>query len=134
MAAIIEENEDMANKKTPLQIVKDDHGSKDALVDKVAALVDREEGESEEEHKKRLKLVPNAKLLHLLAVGEKAKALGGRDGMVAKILELKKQTKDHEYADALKKQSLGRLIDTVQSLERAAKKAGGSVQAAVKQG
>ncbi|MCA9650542.1 MAG: hypothetical protein H6712_16575 [Myxococcales bacterium] len=115
----------MAKKKTPLQIVKDDHGSKDALVDKVAALVDREDGESEEDHKKRLKLVPNAKLLHLLAVGEKAKALGGRDGIVARILELKNQSKDHEFGDKLKKTSLGRLIDTLQSLERAAKKKAG---------
>lgn len=126
MAANIERNDDMSKNKTPLQIVKDEHGSKDALVDKVAALVDRDEGESEEDHKKRLKLVPNAKLLHLHTVGERAKALGGRDAMVAKILELKKQAKDHEYADKLKSLSLGTLIDKVESLERAAKKASAS--------
>lgn len=105
-------------KKTPLQLVKDQHGSKDALIDALVAVIDRPEGESEDEHRKRLVHVSNAKLLHLLAVSEQAKALGGRDGMVAKIQELKGQTKDHEYGDRLKKLSLGRLVDMTRSLQR----------------
>lgn len=126
MAANIEERDkDMSSKKTPLQIVKDEHGNKDALVDKVAALVDADPDESEDDHKKRLKLVPNAKLLHLLAIGERAKELGGREGIVGKILELKGQTKDHEYGDKLKRLSLGQLLDTLGSLERAARKKAG---------
>jgi hypothetical protein len=111
-------------KKTPLQIVKDQYGSKDKLIDAVAAAVERDQGESEDEHKKRLKYVSNAKLLHLVAVAEKAKALGGKSGMIDKILELKRQPKDHEYRDRLGRMALGRLVDLVQSLERAAKKAG----------
>jgi hypothetical protein len=123
MAANIEEDEIMA-KKTPLQIVKDQYGSKDKLVDAVAALVERAEGETDDEHKKRLKYVSNAKLLHIAGQAERAKALGGRDAMIAKALELKAQTKDHEYADRLKRLPLGRLIDLVEGLQRAAKKAG----------
>lgn len=111
-------------KKTPLQIVKDRFGSKDKLIDAVAALVERDEGETEELHRKRLKLVSNAKLLHLLAVAEQAKTLGGRDGMVEKILAIKGQPKDHEYRDSLKRLTLGRLVDMTQSLQRTAKKAG----------
>jgi hypothetical protein len=111
-------------KKTPLQIVKDKYGSKDKLVDAVAALVERAEGETDDEHKKRLKYVSNAKLLHIAGQAERAKALGGRDGMVAKALELKGQTKDHEYSDRLKRLPLGRLIDLVEGLQRVAKKAG----------
>lgn len=111
-------------KKTPLQIVKEQYGSKDALVDKVASLVEAEEGESADEHKKRLKYVSNSKLLHLVQLAEAAEGFGGRDGMVTKILELKGQPKDHEYADKLKKQTLGRLVDLTQSLQRAAKKKG----------
>lgn len=111
-------------KKTPLQIVKEKYESKDKLVEKVAGLIDNLDGESDEEHKKRLKYASNAKLLHLVALAEKVEALGGREGMVAKILELKGQTKDHEFADSLKKLSLGRLVDMTQSLQRAAKKAG----------
>lgn len=110
--------------KSPLQTVKEQYGSKQALVDKVAGMVEREEGESEDEHKKRLKYVSNAKLLHLAALADRVAAKGGRDGMVARVLELKNQAKDHEYADSLKKMSLGRLLDLVQSLERKANKAG----------
>ncbi|MCH9685568.1 MAG: hypothetical protein K0V04_29325 [Deltaproteobacteria bacterium] len=112
-------------KKTPLQIVKETYGSKDALIEKVAAVVEREEGESEADHKKRLKYVSNAKLLHLMAVVEKVDALGGRDGMVSKILELKGQAKDHEYTDKLKKMPLARLADLAQQLQRAARKQAG---------
>ena len=108
-------------KKTPLQLVKDRYGSKDKLIDALASLVQPDEGESADEHKKRLKHVSNAKLLHLVSVAEQAKQLGGRDGLVDKILELKGQPKDHEYRDKLKTLSLGRLVDLTQSLQRAAK-------------
>jgi hypothetical protein len=103
---------------TPLQIIKDQHGSKDALIDKVLPLVEPQDGETKDEHKKRLKYVANAKLLHLHALGERVAKLGGRDKIVARILELRGQTKDHEYADSLKKLSLGRLVDMVASVER----------------
>lgn len=108
-------------KKTPLQIVKDKYGSKDKLIDSVVTLVDADEGESADEHKKRLKYVSNAKLLHLVSVAEQAKALGGREGMIEKVLGLKGQPKDHEYRDRLKRLSLGRLLDLTQSLQRGAK-------------
>jgi hypothetical protein len=107
-------------KKTPLQIVKDRYGSKDKLIEAVAALVERDEGETEDEHKKRLEYVSNAKLLHLVGVAEQAKALGGRDGMVDKVLALKGQPKDHEYRDKLKTLPLGRLLDLTRSLSRKA--------------
>lgn len=111
-------------KKTPLQIVKDQYGSKDKLVDAVVALVERDEGETEDEHRKRLKYVSNAKLLHLVSLAERAKALGGRAAMVTKVLELKGQPKDREYSDRLDRLELGRLVDLAEGLIRTAKKAG----------
>ena len=81
-------------RKTPLQIVKEQHGSKADLIKKLAGLIESEDGESDDDHKRRLRNVSNAKLLHLLDIGERAKAAGGRDGLVAKILELKGQSKD----------------------------------------
>lgn len=111
-------------RKTPLQIVKEQHGSKSDLINKLAGLLESAEGESDDDHKRRLRNVSNAKLLHLLDIGERAKAAGGRDGLVAKVLEIKGQSKDHEYGDALKKKSLGDLLDMVASLQhRAAGKA-----------
>ncbi len=120
MAATIEErNKTMA--KSPLQTIKDTHGSKDALIGKVLPLIDKLPDESDDECKKRLAHVANRKLLHLLALGEKAKELGGRDGMVKTIAELKGQPKDNEYTDRLKLMSLGQLVDQVSTLKRKAK-------------
>lgn len=109
-------------KPTPLKIVKDKHGSKAELVDKVVELVEPMEGESSDEHKRRLRNTSNAKLLHLLDLGEKVKEAGGRDGLVKAILESKKQTKDHEYADSLERLPLGKLYDLAQTAKRRAKK------------
>lgn len=103
--------------KSPHKTVQERFGSKDALIDKVVSTIEPMDGESTDEHKRRLRNVANAKLLHLVELGEKVEKLGGRDKIVARILELKKQTKDHEYADHLKTLSLGRLVDLVGSLE-----------------
>jgi hypothetical protein len=111
------------SKSTPLQVVKERYGSKAVLVDRVVELIEPMDGESTDDHKRRLRNVSNAKLLHLLEAGEKAKAHGGREALVKRILELKGQAKDHEYADKLKTYSSGRLLDLVRSLERKAKRA-----------
>lgn len=108
-------------KATPLNRVKDEFGDKTKLVEKIAALVEPKGDESSDAHKRRLKNVSNKKLLHLLALGEKVKALGGRDAIVKRILELRGQSKDHEYGDKLKRLPLGRVVDLVGSLERGAR-------------
>jgi hypothetical protein len=119
MAATIEDPT-MA-KPTPLNQVKDAFGGKTALVDKIAALVEPKGDETSDAHKRRLKNVSNKKLLHLLALGEKVKSLGGRDAIVKRILELRGQSKDHEYGDKLKRLGLGRVVDVLGSLERGAR-------------
>jgi hypothetical protein len=105
---------------SPHQIVAKQHGSKSDLIDKVVAVVEPQDGESADDHKRRLRNVSNAKLLHLLDLGEKAKALGGRTAIVDKILEVKRQPKDHEYRDSLGRKSLGQLVDLLGSVERRA--------------
>jgi len=109
-------------KKTPQQIVKDTYGDKGKLIDAVVGLVEADGEETAEQHKRRLRNVSNAKLLHLIALGERVKELGGRDAIVKQILELKRQPKDHEYADHLRKLALGRIVDLLQSLQRRGKR------------
>jgi len=116
-------------KSTPLQIVKDKFGGKTGLVDTIVSLVEPKDDESAEAHKRRLANVSNAKLLHLHALGEKVKTLGGRENIVKRILELRGQTKDHEYGDKLKKLGLGRVVDQLESLERAKRKREGGKSA-----
>lgn len=118
---------------TPHQRVKEQHGSKTDLIDKIVGLVEPGPDESSDDHKRRLRNTSNAKLLHLLDLGEKVKALGGRDAMVKTVLALKGQPKDHEYGDALKQLTLGRLVDMIGSLERAQKKVAKKAAAAKKQ-
>jgi hypothetical protein len=107
-------------KKTPLQIVKDTFGGKDKLAEKVAGLLEPQEGEDKDEFVARLKHVANAKLLHLHAVGERLEELGGRDKLVAKVAELKGQAKDNDFVEKLKSFSPGRLIDMHDALTRRA--------------
>lgn len=108
-------------KATPLNQVKQQFGGKTELVDKVVALIEPKGDESGDAHKRRLKNVSNSKLLHLLALGEKVKSLGGREAIVKRILELKGQSKDHEYGDKLKRLPLGRVVDVLGGLERTAR-------------
>jgi hypothetical protein len=110
-------------KKSPLQIVKTIHGSKEQLVAKLVDLIEAEDGESKEEHAKRLSHVANAKLLKLLELGEKVKKLGGRTAIVAKVAELRGQAKDKDFVARLERRTLGYLVDAYESLTKAAKKA-----------
>jgi hypothetical protein len=104
-------------KQTPLAIVKEKYGSKDKLVDTVAGLLEPQEGESKEEFTARLKRVANAKLLHLVQVGEAAKAAGGRDKLVSAVAELKGKAKDKDFVASLSGQSLSALLDQKAALE-----------------
>jgi hypothetical protein len=111
------------SKKSPLQIVREKFGSKDALVEKVSALLEPGEGEDAAAFSARLKRVANAKLLHLLAVGERLRELGGREKLAARIAELKGQVKDADYVQRLRKLTPARLIDLHDSLSRRARRA-----------
>jgi hypothetical protein len=108
----------MASKQSPLQIVKDKFGSKEKLAKKVAGMFEPGEDEDKDEFVDRLKHVANSKLLHLVEVGERLKALGGREKLAAKVAELKGQAKDSDYVEKLKSFTAGRLIDMHDSLTR----------------
>lgn len=111
------------SKQSPLKTVQEVHGGKDKLVAKLVGLLEAQDGESDEEFKTRLGLVPNSKLLHLLDVGERAKELGGRDALVEKVAGFKGQSKDQDFKTKLETFSLGRLIDMHDSLSRKKKRA-----------
>jgi hypothetical protein len=109
------------SRPSPLQQVKTQYETKSALVDKVVELISADEGETPEDFKGRLQTVANAKLLRLVRVGEEAKSFGGREGLVAKIAELKNQAKDSDYTGRLIYAPLPKLLDQYKSLARRAK-------------
>lgn len=110
----------------PLHTVKDKFGSKEALVDRLMPLLDRQPEESEEEFKDRLMRVSNRKLLRLF---ERENTLreqfGNRETLVDRIMELRLQVGRKANADlrrVLLTQSTGRLLSAHWGLTRAAKR------------
>jgi hypothetical protein len=97
--------------KSPLKTVKEKYGSKEALVAAAVKVLAPAAGESSEAFAKRLKLVANAKLLHLVQVGEKVKALGGKDALVQKVADLRRQGKDKDYVAKLANAPMSTLLD-----------------------
>lgn len=74
---------------SPLHTVKKDFGSKDALVDKLMPLLDRNADESDEDFKDRLLRVSNRKLLRLWAREQDLRSrFGSREALVDQIVAL----------------------------------------------
>ena len=72
---------------TPLHTVKDQFGSKEALVDQLMPLLEKDEGESESEFKERLLRVSNRMLLRLWNREQTLKsAYGSRDALIDAIV------------------------------------------------
>lgn len=76
-------------KKTPVQLVREQFGTKAELAAKLAPVLTRPEGETEEEFMSRLGKASNKQLLRLWNAEERVKALGGRDKLVDEIVGYK---------------------------------------------
>ncbi|MSP73755.1 MAG: hypothetical protein EXR76_16610 [Myxococcales bacterium] len=75
---------------TPLQTVKNQFGSKEALVEKLVPLLARADGESDKAFVERLLRVPNAKLIRLLARESKVRdKFGGKSALVDTLAGLR---------------------------------------------
>lgn len=113
-------------KKTPLQRVREEHGDKEKLVDKLVDLVDRGD-EDKAAFRRRLLAASNTKLLRLHHVSSELKSrFGSKDGLVDAILGLMNRGKDADYRNKLNGQTPVRLL----SIHRARqKKARASVRA-----
>lgn len=111
----------MAN-NTPMQAMKKIHESKDKLISSIVGTV-KHEGESDADAIARLKGVSNKKLLRMGDVAKNIADRGGRDKVVAAIGEAMGRAKDSDYLAKLGTLSNGRLMDTLRSSEKRAKRA-----------
>jgi len=100
-------------KKSPLQIVKDRFGGKEALVKQLQSLFDKEElFLLRVNAEKELKSVSNRNLLKLLQLGTRIKEkFGSRKKLIDTILEFLKRTKDEGFRARLERFPLPRLWD-----------------------
>ena len=109
------------SQKSPLSIVNETFGAKDKLVDKLMAMLDRDE-ESKDELRKRLLAAANSRLLNLHRVATTVKEkFGSRDKLVAQAAALAGKDKDKDFLARLDNQSDARLLDMVVAAERKAK-------------
>jgi hypothetical protein len=105
---------------SPLQIIKDRFGSKEALVDKVLPLLDRNEGETDTDFRERLLRVSNNKLLRLLEQEETLRRdFGTRAALADKLTLLSTGgLMDADLNKRLAQQSTGRLLGRYSVLAR----------------
>lgn len=77
-------------KKTPVQLVREQFGTKAELAAKLAPVLTRPEGETEEEFITRLSTASNKQLLRLWNAEERVKSeFGGREKLVDEIVGYK---------------------------------------------
>ncbi|MEE9385806.1 MAG: hypothetical protein V3V08_20545 [Nannocystaceae bacterium] len=112
----------MSQNHSPLKRVQDLFGSKEKLIEKLASVLERDDGVSEDDLKIRLKHAPNSKLLRLLRVSEALEAAGGRDALVQNVAKLRGHANDKDYVAKLAGRSAASLLDAHRSLSLAAKK------------
>ncbi len=109
-------------KLSPLQVVKRDHGTKDALVDKLVDRAERYDDESGDEFRTRLRRVSNKKLLRLNAATDRLAAeFSGKDALIDAIAALKFPGKGNpDYRSSLVAHRVTRLLDLHDSLKKKA--------------
>ena len=116
----------MASKKSPLTRTKDEHGTKEKLVDKLVTLLGqiKKTDEDKDELKARLLAASNKKLLRLLEVGSEIRE---KYGSVEKLAEAAAgalgKAKDSPYLEKLKSLTPGKLLDVLHVAEKRGKKA-----------
>jgi len=103
-------------KATPMQVVKQQFGGREQLVDQLASMVDRHpDDDSAEDTKKRLNGLSNQKLLRLYRVEQKVRErFGDREKLVAHIIEARREaghTADDDYRAKLDACTKARLLD-----------------------
>jgi len=110
-------------KKTPVQLVKDQFGSKAELAGRLAAVLNRPESETAEEFVVRLSKASNTQLLRLWSAEERAKSeFGGRAALVSAVVKFKFPFKGNAGFQAkLETYTTARLLHMHDVLKKASK-------------
>ena len=100
-------------KRSPLQIVQDEHGSKPQLAKKVFELLDHPEDEDERyELEYRVQTMSNRKLLRLWNAHQvMEEQFGSKDELVDAIVDEKFSGGNDDYADKISSFTVPRLLD-----------------------
>lgn len=98
--------------KSPLQIVREQHGSKEKLAAKVLGILERPEEEEQDAFEARVHTMSNKKLLRLWNANETlAASHGSRAALADKIAKARFPGGNADYAAKIAGYSLPRLLD-----------------------
>ncbi len=115
----------MTAKKSPLGRTKEEHGSKEKLVDKLVTLLGQitKGDESKEDLKGRLLAASNKQLLRLEQVGHTIKEkFGSLEKLAEQTATAVGRAKDAPYVAKLKAMTPAKLLDLFRSAEKRGKK------------
>jgi hypothetical protein len=115
----------MATKKSPLARQRDEHESKEKLVDRALSVLGSITASDEDKDalKARLLAASNRKLLRLVEVGGEIKSkYGSIDKLAEAVGAALGRAKDTPYIDKLKSLTPARLLDMVRAAEKRGKK------------
>jgi hypothetical protein len=123
----------MSAKKPPVTRTREEHGTKEKLVDRLVTLLAQitKSDESKDDLKGRLLAASNKKLLHLDQIAHSIKEkFGSIEKLAAETAQALGRAKDAPYVDKLKAMTPGKLLDLFRSAEKRAKKSTKSTKAA----
>jgi hypothetical protein len=107
----------MSAQKTPLELVNEEHGGKEKLVDKIVGTLEQDADAEGGDLKRRLLTASNRKLVRLL---RNAQALrdkyGSKEKLVAHVAGALGRAKDSDFVRRLDGMTQGRLLDMARSL------------------
>jgi len=115
----------MATKKSPLARQKDEHESKEKLVDRVISVLGSitKSDEDKDTVKARLLAASNKKLIRLHEVGSEIKSkYGSIDKLAEAVGAAMGRAKDAPFVDKLKSYTPARLLDMVKAADKRGKK------------
>ena len=99
-------------KLSPLQQTKADHGSKEALADKVIGFLSAREDEDQADFENRIRTLSNTKLLRLFSANQTLSSkYGSKDDLVKKISEARFKGQNADYIAKISTFSAPKLLD-----------------------
>lgn len=107
--------------KTPLEVVNEQHGGKEKLVDKVLGVLEQGDDEDRDDLRRRLLSASNKKLLRLLRIGETIRQrYGSTERLAQTVAQALGRAKDSDYVKRLSGFTPARLLDLAETLARRA--------------
>ena len=121
------------SQKTPMQLVKEEHGGKEKLVDSILGNLEADGEEDKADLKRRLLSASNKKLLRLARSAQVLKEkYGSKEKLISQVASALGRAKDSDFVKRLDGYTQGRLLDMARGLLKGQTAEGAPAKAAPK--